>query len=200
MFGRICHLSCTNANVAWCLVPGSSTRRSRRTWLGQSRRYAAKELARLPTLGLSPSSPVPAAPKMNSPREPPASCVCSRKSRLCRHSPPNLIVWFPCSLVSVAATFHVFSERSHGRLPANSFRKTAAVHARVCDVVVVAHAAAHVHDELRAEDARPVRRRADGLVRAGAAEAGVGGSAVDAVKARIEHLRPLEAEAIGELV
>src|SRR5215203_1210578 len=119
MFGRSCHLSWTNANVAQCFVPGSSTRRSRRTVLGQSRRYAAKELARLPTLGLSPSSPVPAAPKMNSPRDPPASCVCSRKSRLCRHSPPNLMVWFPCSLVSVAATLYVFSDRSHGRLPAN---------------------------------------------------------------------------------
>ena len=71
---------------------------------------------------------------------------------------------------------------------------------RIRDIVVVAHAAAHVHDQPRAEDARPVGRRADGLVRAGAAEAGVGRSAVDAVEARIEDLRTLEAEAIGDLV
>src|SRR5918995_1821831 len=70
MFGRSCHLSCTNANVAWCLVPGSSTRRSRRTWLGQSRRNAAMELARFPTLGLSPSTPPPTQKKKNPPATP----------------------------------------------------------------------------------------------------------------------------------
>ena len=74
------------------------------------------ELATPLSVPLSPGSPVPEALKLNRPRGPPASCVCSSRSRLCRHSPPTFTVWLPMSLVTVVAMFHVFSERSHGRL------------------------------------------------------------------------------------
>ena len=64
----------------------------------------------------SAGDPVPERLKLNRPRGPPASCVCSRTSVFFRHSPPILIVCVAISLVSVVATFQVFSERSHGRL------------------------------------------------------------------------------------
>ena len=115
--GRACHLSCMKRNVAQCCVPGSSmTFRSRVTPFGQSSRNDANELATPVSDDASVGRPVPDALKLNRPREPPASCVCSSMSRLCRHSPPIFTVWLRTSLVTVVATFHVVSDRSHGRL------------------------------------------------------------------------------------
>ena len=102
-----------------CFVPGSSmTLRSRcTTCSGQSSRNEASALAtpnacstvRLGTV-------VPEVLKLKRPRGPPASCVCSSMSRLCRHSPPSLTVCVLISLVNVVVTFQVFSDRSHGWL------------------------------------------------------------------------------------
>src|SRR5213593_440626 len=92
------------------------TFRSRATPFGQSSRNEANEFARPVSEAVSAGDPVPDALKMNRPREPPASCVCSSMSVFLRHSPPTLIVCVAFSFVSVVATFHVFSERSHGRL------------------------------------------------------------------------------------
>ena len=64
----------------------------------------------------SAGDPVPDAVNANRPREPPASCVCSRMSRFFRHSPPNLIVCLFISFVSDPTTFQVRSDRSHGWL------------------------------------------------------------------------------------
>src|SRR5438128_1726221 len=117
---RACHLSWANAAVAQCLVPGlSMTFRSRVTPFGQSSRNEAIELATPLSVALSLGRPVPDELNVKLPREPPLSCVCSRMSRFLRHSPPNLNVWLCISLVSVPATFHVCSERSHGWLAEN---------------------------------------------------------------------------------
>ena len=89
------------------------------TPFGQSSRNDANELATPVSVAVSLGSPVPDAMKLKWPRGPPASCVCSSMSRLCRHSPPILIVWFRTSLVTVVAMFHVSSERSHGWLAEN---------------------------------------------------------------------------------
>ena len=116
---RACHLSCTNKAVAQCFVPGwSMTFRSRCTPFGQSRRNEAKEFA-TPSDALSLGTPVPEVLKLKLPRGPPASCVCSSTSMLFRHSPPTLTVCVFNSLVSVVATFQVFSERSQGWLAEN---------------------------------------------------------------------------------
>ena len=102
--------------IAQCLVPGSSmTFRSRATPLGQSSRNEAKEFASRQRCA-SRGDPVPEALKLNRPRGPPASCVCSRTSAFFRHSPPIFSVCVAFTLVNVVATFHVFSERSHGWL------------------------------------------------------------------------------------
>ena len=93
MFERACHLSWMNRNVAQCLVPGSSkTFRSRVTLFGQSSRNDANGLARPLSVADSLGRPVPDALNVNWPRGPPASCVCSSMSPLCRHSPPILTV------------------------------------------------------------------------------------------------------------
>ncbi len=116
-FERACHLSCTNQNDAQCLVPGlSKTFRSRCTADGQSSRNDAIELARLLVDAVSAGLPVPDALKVNEPRGPPASCVCSSMSLLWRNSPPNLTVCVRSSRVSVAVPFQVFSQRSQGWL------------------------------------------------------------------------------------
>ncbi len=116
-FGRACHLSCTKRKTAECCVPGSSMAlRSRVTPFGQSSRNDANELATPLSDASSLGRPVPEALKLKRPRGPPASCVCSRRSRLWRHSPPSFTVWLRSSFVNVVATFHVVSERSHGRL------------------------------------------------------------------------------------
>src|SRR5438093_1879576 len=120
MCGRTCHLSWTNVAIAQCLVPGRSiTFRSRVTPLGQSRRNAANELAIPLSDADSLGDPVPPEMKLNRPRGPPASCVCSSTSVFFRHSPPILTVCVCISLVIDVAMFHVFSERSHGRLGEN---------------------------------------------------------------------------------
>src|SRR4030095_14208704 len=120
MCGLACHLSWMNPATAQCLVPGRSiTFRSRATPFGQSRRNDAKELARFCCVeAASAGEPVPDALKVNRPRDPPASCVCSSISWCFRHSPPILIVCVAFSFVSVVATFQVFSDRSHGRVGA----------------------------------------------------------------------------------
>src|SRR4051794_20604088 len=117
-FERASHLSWMKAAVAQCLVPGlSMTFRSRCTVLGQSSRNEAKVLAMFEVVvAVSAGEPVPDALKAKRPREPPASCVCSRMSRLLRHSPPNLIVCEFISRVSELTTLKVRSERSQGWL------------------------------------------------------------------------------------
>ena len=54
--------------------------------------------------------------KLNWPRTPPASWICSRKSLLWRTSVPTLSVWLPAIFVSMPTTLMVVSLRSHGRL------------------------------------------------------------------------------------
>src|SRR6476659_7957766 len=106
-----------NDAIAQCLVPGwSTTFRSRCTLFGQSRRKDANEFASPLNEACSVGDPVPDAVNAKRPREPPASCVCSRMSLFFRHSPPNLIVCLFISLVSDDTTFHVCSDRSHGWL------------------------------------------------------------------------------------
>src|SRR5438128_2101888 len=95
------------------------TFRSRATPFGQSSRKAANEFARPVRDAVSAGEPVPEALKMKRPRDPPASCVCNSMSVFLRHSPPILIVCVAFNFVRVVATFHVFSERSHGRLGEN---------------------------------------------------------------------------------
>ena len=63
------------------------------------------------------------------------------------------------------------------------------------DVVVVAHAAANVHDHRVAEHTRPVCRGAHARVGATAGEPSVCGPAVFAEEARVEDHRALEAQA-----
>ena len=50
------------------------------------------------TSACSLGDPVPDALNSNWPRLPPASWICSRKSRLWRHSPPTFTVWLPHQL------------------------------------------------------------------------------------------------------
>ena len=73
---------------AWC--PGSSmTLRSRCTRarpVEQERRHRVGHAAERGGLGRQRRC---RGVKLNRPRGPPASCVCSSMSRLCRHSPPN---------------------------------------------------------------------------------------------------------------
>src|SRR5437899_1251116 len=95
------------------------TLRSRCTVIGQSRRNEANGFARPVSEPVSAGDPVPEALKLNRPRGPPASCVCSSTSVFLRHSPPILIVWLCIILVTDVTTFHVFSERSHGWLAEN---------------------------------------------------------------------------------
>ena len=105
MFERICHLSWTNPAMPMCFVPGSSnTFRSRRTVAGQSSRKAANAFACPVVDAGSAGLPVPFAEKMNSPRDPPASCVCSSMSVFLRNSPPYLNVCLSISRVIVPAT------------------------------------------------------------------------------------------------
>ena len=104
-------------NDAQCLVPGlSKTFRSRDTADGQSSRNDAIELARLFVDALSAGLPVPEALKVNPPRGPAASWVCSSMSLLWRSSVPSLMVCELSSRVSVAVPFQVFSQRSQGWL------------------------------------------------------------------------------------
>ena len=50
------------------------------------------ELATLVSVAASLGSPVPSESNLKLPLGPPASCVCSNMSRLCRHSPPSFTV------------------------------------------------------------------------------------------------------------
>ena len=68
------------------------------------------------TAALSEGIAVRAPLKLNWPRTPPASWICSRKSLLWRISVPTLIVWLPVILVSMPTRLTVVSPRSQGRL------------------------------------------------------------------------------------
>ncbi len=98
-------------------TPGSVTFRSRCTSEGASSRNAANAFAKPAVAAASVGIDVCGARNWNCPRGPPLSCVCSRKSRVCRKSSPTLIVWLPFTFVKTVANWIVRSERSHGRLP-----------------------------------------------------------------------------------
>ena len=66
-------------------------------------------------------------------------------------------------------------------------------------VVIPAHAEPRFHNQSRAESVRVIRRRADGVLRAGSAKAATGiRPAINAIGIGVENLRLLEAKAIRQ--